>query len=230
MKPTLLLPLALLAACGTTDEHAAEPGGEHATTTGWISLFDGETTDGWRAYKKDVVPAAWSVVDGNLVLDGSGGDLITHEQYGDFELELEWMISPGGNSGIFFRATEETGTIYMNSAEIQILDNAGTGTDPASLHAAGSNYALHAPDGDYANPAGEWNHVRLVCRGPNVKQWLNGHLICDYDLWSEEWEALVEGSKFRQWPEYGRAAVGHIGLQDHGNRVAFRNIRLLPLD
>lgn len=231
MRTALLLLLAPLAAChAPRDTDAGGDADEAATSTGWVTLFDGESTDGWRGYRQEAVPASWKAEGGALVLDGSGGDLITREQYGDFVLELEWQISEGGNSGIFFRATEETGTIYMNSAEIQILDNAGTGTDPTSVHGAGANYALHAPPGDFARPAGEWNHARIECRGPNVKQWMNGHLICEYDLWSPEWEALVASSKFRQWPEYGRAPRGHIGLQDHGNRVLFREIRLLPLD
>ena len=226
MRSSLLVPfLLLLPACRSTEE-ADEP----TTDTDWIALFDGETTDGWRGYRSDEVPAAWQVVDGALVLDGSGGDLITVDTYGDFVLELEWKISPGGNSGVFFRATEDTDVIYMNAAEIQVLDNAGTGMEPTSVHAAGANYALHGPPGDFARPAGEWNHMRIECRGPRVVQFLNGHLVCEYELWSPEWEALVAASKFSAWPGYGRATRGHIGLQDHGNRVAYRDIRLLALD
>jgi hypothetical protein len=223
---TPLLAVLLFAACSSTEDADEAV----ATTTGWIALFDGETTDGWRGYRRDDVPSAWRVVDGALVLEGSGGDLITAQQYGDFVLELEWKISTGGNSGLFCRATEDTDVIYMNSAEVQVLDNAGTGTEPTSVHAAGANYALHGPPGDFAKPAGEWNHLRIECRGPRVVQHLNGQLVCEYDLWSPEWEALVAASKFSAWPEYGRASRGHIGLQDHGNRVAYRNIRLLPLD
>ena len=221
--PTFALLLPALFACHATDEevHPDPPAPE------WILL---DSAEHWRGYKSESIPDAWTIEDGVIALDGSGGDLITREQFEDFALELEWRISERGNSGIFYRATEETGVIYENAAEMQVLDNAGTGTEPTSVHAAGANYALHGPPADFSKPAGEWNHVRIVCEGPNVKHFLNGNLVCDYDMGSEEWNELVAASKFAQWPPYGQAMRGHIGLQDHGNAVWYRNARILVLD
>lgn len=199
-----------------------------AAGAAWVSLFDGETTDGWRGFKRDDVPAGWQVVDGALTRVDGGGDLITEEMFGDFELELEWRITPAGNSGIMFRITEDFDATYFTAPEMQVLDDTGhEGLDPR--HSAGANYALHAPVGKQLAPVGEWNRVRIVARGAHVEHWLNGVKVVEYELWSPEWTELVANSKFVEWPRYGKNERGHIGLQDHGNEVAYRNIRIRPL-
>jgi hypothetical protein len=142
---------------------------------------------------------------------------------------LEWKVGPGGNSGVFFRATEDVEWIYHGAPEMQILDDEAHRDGLSRMTAAGSNYELHpAPEG-VVRPAGEWNHVRLVVDGANVEHWLNGERIVAYELWSPDWEERVRNSKFAEWPEYGRARSGHIGLQDHGDPVAFRNIKIREL-
>ncbi len=196
---------------------------------GWRLLFDGKTTAGWRGYKQQGMPEGWQVVDGALTRVGQAGDIVTVEQFQDFELTLEWMVEPGGNSGIFFRASEDTDWIYQNAPEMQVLDDAAHQDGLQRETAAGSNYALHpAPEG-VVKPAGEWNSVRIVVRGNHVEQWMNGVKVVEYELGSADWEQRVANSKFSAWPRYGRNPRGHIGLQDHGDRVAFRNIKIREL-
>jgi hypothetical protein len=203
---------------------------EEERAAGWQLLFDGQTMAGWRGFRRDELPAGWQAADGKLKRVAQGGDIITTEQYGSFELELEWRIETGGNSGIFFHVTEDADHVWQTGPEMQILDNAAhrDGLQPET--SAGSNYALHAPARDVSRPAGEWNQVRLVVQGDHVEHWLNGEKIVEYELGSDDWKARVEASKFRDMPGYGRARSGHIALQDHGDPVAFRNIRIRILD
>ena len=194
---------------------------------GWKLLFDG-TLEGWRGYRREDVPSGWQARDGALVFTpGSrGGTIMTVDQYADFELALEWKITEGGNSGVFYRATEDEVRPYWTGPEMQILDNAGHRDGATPETSAGSNYALHAPTEDVTRPVGEWNQVRIVLRGAQVEHWMNGVRIVAYELWTDEWRALVQRSKFEEWPRYGMASAGHIGLQDHGDPVWFRNIRI----
>lgn len=194
---------------------------------GWRLLLDG-TPDAWRGYRRDDVPGGWSVVGGTLALTpgADGGTLITREQFADFELALEWKVAEGGNSGVFYRATEAERAPYWTGPELQVLDNAGHPDGRTPETTAGANYGLHAPVRDVTRPAGEWNHVRIVVRGASVEHWMNGVRIVVYELWTDEWRAAVAATKFAEWPGYGMAAAGHVGLQDHGDPVWFRNIRI----
>jgi hypothetical protein len=162
--------------------------------------------------------------------EGERGDIITNEMYEDFELRLEWKISPGGNSGIMFGVSEATRRTYEAGPEMQVLDNAGHADGQAPVTSAGSNYALHAPSVDATRPVGEWNEVRLIVIDGQVEHWMNGQQIVAYELGSDEWEHLVADSKFAEWPEYGRQAEGHLALQDHGNHVWYRNIRIRRIE
>ncbi len=194
---------------------------------GWALLFDG-TLDGWRGYQRDDPPGAWSVQDGALAFTpgGDGGDLMTTEQYGDFELSFEWRILEGGNSGVFYRATEAERAPYWTGPEYQILDNAGHADGAQPETSAGANYALHGPASDVTLPLGEWNRARIVVNGPRVEHWLNGVKLLEYELWSDDWRETVSRTKFADWPGYGLARTGHIGLQDHGDPVWYRNIKI----
>jgi predicted dehydrogenase len=168
---------------------------------------------------------------GFRALEPRGGDLITREQYDDFELELEWRISEGGNSGIFYRVSEdaEYSRTYQTGPEFQVLDNDGHSDGVTEAHRAGANYALHAPSRDVTRPVGEWNTVRIVADSAHVEHWLNGEKIVEYEQWSDEWQRLVDESKFIDMPGYGQYHRGHIALQDHGDRVWYRNVRIRPL-
>lgn len=205
------------------DRSPAPPSGE------WRSLFDGETLAGWRGYQRDDVGDGWAVVDGNLTRVGRAGDIVTVDQFANFVLELEWTVAPGGNSGIFIRATEDGEKIYHGAPEMQVLDDARHPDGASLLTSAGADYGLHPVPEHVAKPPGEWNAARIVAEGNHIEYWLNGDKVVEYDLWSPDWEARVANSKFSQWPNYGRATRGHIGLQDHGDWVAFRNIRIREL-
>ena len=196
---------------------------------GWRLLFDGGTLEGWRRYDGGEMTDGWRVEDGDLVHVGGGFDIIHEEPFADFELSLEWMVEPGGNSGIFYRAALGEDDIFNTAPEMQVLDNAGHADGRNPLTSAGANYALHAPSADFTNPAGEWNSVGITVAGNSVEHRMNGELIVSYELGSPEWRDLVENSKFAEWPRYGKAASGHIGLQDHGDVVRYRNIKVKEL-
>jgi hypothetical protein len=195
----------------------------------WRTLFDGRSLDAWRGFKKDSVPAGWQVVDGALTRVGEGGDLITKDAFGDFELTLDWKVAEGGNSGIMYRVTEDAAATYETGPEMQVLDDARHKDGQSRLTSAGSAYGLYAAPAGVVKPAGEWNAVRIVVRGNQVEHWLNGTKVVEYELGSPDWEAKVKATKFKQWPGYGRAASGHIALQDHGDRVAYRDIKIRTL-
>ncbi len=197
---------------------------------GWTLLFDGATTRGWRGYRKPDMPAGWQVLDGALTRVAPAGDIITERDFKDFELVLEWKVAPGGNSGIFFRVTEEGEEAYHTGPEMQILDDAAHPDGRSRLTAAGAAYGLYPAPAGIVKPAGEWNQVRLVVRGPMVEQWLNGVKVVAYELLSPEWQRKVAASKFSEWSGYGRARRGYIALQDHGDGVAFRGIKIRELD
>jgi len=155
---------------------------------------------------------------------------MTREQFANFELMLEWKIAPGGNSGIMYRVTEEYDYSYKSGPEMQVLDDAAHEDAQSRLTAAGSNYALYPAPAGVVKPAGEWNLVRLVVNRNHVEHWLNGQKVVEYELMSPDWETRVKQSKFVEWPNYGRATQGHIALQDHGDQVAYRNIKIQVLN
>jgi len=196
----------------------------------WKLLFDGKTTAGWRGFKKDSMPSGWKVVDGALTRVAPAGDIMTRDKYANFELSLEWNISEGGNSGIFYRASEDDSEIYWTAPEMQVLDDARHADGLSRLTAAGSDYGLYPSPAGVVKPAGQWNLVRIVVQGNHVEHWLNGVKVVAYELGSPDWESKVKASKFAPHVHYGRNAEGYIGLQDHGDRVAYRNIkvRVLP--
>jgi hypothetical protein len=212
-----------------TQETAMTTSTSEQGAAGWRSLFDGSTTAGWRGYKRSDVPGGWRVVDGALTRVGSGGDIITTDQFGNFELSLEWKVQPRGNSGVFYRVTEEGDHTYFTGPEMQVLDDAGHPDGKSRLTSAGANYGLHPAPAGVVRPAGQWNEARVLANGAHVEHWLNGTKVVEYELWSPDWEKRVRESKFAEWPKYGRATRGHIGLQDHGDTVAFRNIKIRVL-
>lgn len=198
-------------------------------TAGWRLLFDGHATEAWRGYMRAELPAGWQAVDGSLTRVAAAGDIITVDTFDDFELVFEFNVEPGGNSGIFIRAIEGPEQVWYAAPEYQILDDERHRDGASPLTSTGANYAVHPAPRGIARPAGEWNAGRILVDGSHVEHWLNGVKIVDYELGSDDWKRRVAESKFRQWPDYGQAPGGHIGLQDHGSRVAYRNLKVRPL-
>jgi hypothetical protein len=193
---------------------------------GWKPLFDGRTTAGWRGFKKDVMPDGWTVEAGALVRLRGGGDIVTADAYGDFELSIEWKVAEGGNSGILFRVTEDEGTPWATGPEMQVLDNARNDSGRNPLATAGACCHLYAPSKDVSRPAGQWNQARIVAKGARVEHWLNGEKIVEYEIGTDDWKARVAASPFKAMPRFGANAKGLICLQDHGDRVEFRSIKI----
>jgi hypothetical protein len=197
------------------------------SASAWRPLFDGKSLDAWRGYKTDKIPDGWRIENGTLSKDKPVADIVTKEQFGDFELELEWKIGEAGNAGIFYRGTEEYERIYWSAPEYQLLDDLKGADNKSRLTAAGAAYAILPSPPGQLKPVGEWNRARIVAKGSHVEHWLNGSKLLEYELGSPDWEAKVKASKFNAWPNYGRAKRGHIALQgDHEGSLAFRNIRI----
>jgi hypothetical protein len=197
--------------------------------TRWKSLFDGKTTAGWRGYRSKTMPAGWQVIDGALTRVDSAGDIVTNDKYANFELELNWKVAEGGNSGIFYRVSEDSDYPWETGLEMQVLDDARHPDGRSPLTSAGSLFGIYPAPRGVVRPAGEWNAVRIVVRGHHIEHWLNGVKVVEAELGSPDWQARVKQSKFATMPGYGRNDTGYIGLQDHGNRVAYRFIRIRPL-
>ncbi len=201
-----------------------------AASDGWRSLVAGNSLAGWRGYRSPDVPAAWTVSDGMLTKTVGTRDLITRDEFSNFELEWDWKVATGGNAGVFYRATEEYDHPYWSGTEYQLLDDPNAPDGRSRLTAAGAVYGLYpAPEG-VVKAAGEWNTSRIVARGAHIEHWLNGRKLAEYEAGSPEWEAKVRASKFARWPNYGRAKRGHIAIQgDHQGALAIRNMRVREL-
>jgi len=219
----------LFATCTLTavaeDQHNSLTAEEKAA--GWQLLFDGEWPEQWRNFKKDHISEGWTVEEGTLVRkERRAGDLITKDQFGAFEMVLDYNISKGGNSGLMYHVTEEARTPWQTGPEIQIQDNID-GHDPQK---AGWMYALYPAEVDTTNPPGEWNTIRILITPEKCVHWMNGTKYCEYVKGSDDWNARVAKTKFKKYPKFGVPTRGHICLQDHGNLVSFRNIKIRPID
>jgi hypothetical protein len=209
----------------------------------WISLFDGKTTKGWHTYGKDAVGEAWQVVDGALMLDPThkdgwqikgGGDIVSDESFGDFHLQLEWKISKDGNSGVIFFIQDEPkkyNYIWYTGPEMQVLDNDGHSDGKIQKHRAGNLYDLVAGTEGAVKAVGEWNLVDIISEKGTLTLKLNGITTVTTTLGDDQWKNLINNSKFSKGesPDFGKIFTGHIGLQDHGNKVWYRNIRIKRL-
>lgn len=197
---------------------------------GWKLLFNGKNLAGWKTFQGKEI-SGWHVVDGVLNNSGvgsdHGGDIVTREKFQDFEISLEWKIAPQSNSGIFYHVNEKIGkAIYESGPEYQLLDDKGW---PDKLHAdqySGANYGMNAPAKTAVKEVGEWNQARIIVDGTHVQHFLNGVKVVDYYLWDSEWKTLKEKGKWKDYPYYGMAKKGNIGLQDHGGLAQFRNIKI----
>ncbi len=203
------------------------------TESEWISLMDASK---WRGYNQDSLPSNWAVKDGVIECFGKagdvGGDIISSEQYDNFELSLEWKISTGGNSGIFYHVVEDTiyHSPYQTGAEYQILDDVGFTQPVEDWQTTGANYAMHvANDKKKLNAVGEWNSTRIIFNKGKVEHWLNGEKIVEFDKFSNDWKEKRNSGKWNDFPDYGKANNGYLGLQDHGDGVWFRAVKVKKL-
>jgi cytochrome c len=205
--------------------------------SGWKLLFDGKTTSGWRAFKSDKIGSAWKVKDGALYLDNSkkkdwqtvgGGDIVTNEEYENFELSLEWKLQKCGNSGVIFNVVEadKYDYVWQTGPEMQVLDNICHPDGRIEKHRAGDLYDLIESKFVAVNPAGEWNQARLISNNGKYEFWLNGYKVVEFTMHDDQWNEMVKKSKFKDMPDFGKATKGHISLQDHGDQVWYRNIKI----
>ena len=229
--------LTLIAQRMLAEETAPNTLTDEEKKAGFKLLFDGRTTDGWRGYKMEKMPPGWKVIDGILtrVAGGAGGkgagggdDLVTKDQYDNFELRLQWRVGHGVNSGILYRVTEDAVTSWHVAPEMQVLEKVGFG-DPNPLHHAGALYDLYAPSKDTTRPEGEWNEVKLVVNGNHIEHWLNGEKVVECEMNSADWKERIAKSKFKDRPNFAKATKGYICLQDHSGKIEYRNIRVRPL-
>ena len=222
--------LALIAGAALASDQQA-----HNTLTaaekafGWRLLFDGKTLNDWREFKKTTIGPGWQVKDGEIALvdPAKADDIITTGKYADFELVFDWKISKNGNSGVYYHVIETGDHGYETGPEYQLLDNAH-GEPPAQQ--AASLFGLYAPSQDVTKPVGEFNHARIVVDHGHVEHWLNGVKVADYQIGSADFKARVARSKFALWPAFAAAETGYISLQDHESVVAFRDIKIKPLN
>jgi type 1 glutamine amidotransferase len=199
---------------------------------GWTLLFDGTATKGLKGYKQDKMPdKGWAVTDGTLrhAAGGGGGDLSTTKEYGDFEFCCDWKATPGANSGIIYRVIESPEYTWQTGREMQILDNDKHADGKKPKTRAGTMYDLFATSAEVCRPAGEWNHACVVCKGTHLEHWLNGIKVVDVDTTSDEYKKALAASKFKDMTGFGTSLKGHICLQDHGDEVWFRDIKVREL-
>jgi cytochrome c len=205
-------------------------------TAGWELLFDGKSIDQWKRFKKGGTTPVWKVKDGTLALDkamkkGEDHDIVTVKEYENFELVLEWKIDKNGNSGIIFNIVDN-GTYdypWLTGAEMQVLDNLGHPDAAFEKHRAGDLYDLIATKYVTVNPAREWNYVRIISNNGSVEFWQNGYKVVEFQMHNDAWIDMINNSKFKDMPDFGRAKKGRIALQDHGDNVWFKNIRIREL-
>ena len=211
----------------------------------WIDLFDGKSTDGWRAYNGKEMPEKWAAIDGELTFDTDlkledewmgGGDIIYYkEEFEYFELYLEWKLPKGGNSGVFYNVQEGFQAPYAISPEYQLLDDIGweeiNNAKLEEWQKAGANYAMHEADlsKKQLNPAGQWNSSKILYTEKKVQQWLNGKLLVEFVPYSKEWYLKRDSGKWDDYPDYGKFKKGYIALQDHDSPIWFRNIKIRKL-
>ena len=199
---------------------------------GWRLLFDGKNVDQWRGFKMQTLPPGWAAESGALVHTPGEGtrDLISKDQFGDFDFQFDWQLQERGNSGVMFYVTEAGSATYHTGPEYQLLHNAGHRDGKNPLTSAGACYALYAPAKDATKPVGEWNRSRIIVDKGHAEHWLNSEKVVEYEIGSPDWLAKVAGSKFKEWKEFGLARRGHLALQEHGGRVAYKNLKIRTLN
>ncbi len=236
----IIVSIAIMVACGSSStpdanqQAAAVADSSDSTESAgeWEVLFDGNSMEKWRGYRKgENEPVNWEVKDGMLTSSGGHGDLISKEEFREFDLEFDWKIAKAGNSGVmYYVAEEDYKEAYYTGPEYQIIDDEGYPRKLDSTRKSGANYAMQAPSSYPSKKVGEaFNTGRIVANKGHIEHYINGVKVVEYDLWTPEWENKVKETKFADMPGYGRFKEGHIALQDHGDQVWFKNIRIKRL-
>lgn len=238
--------MVLIFSCGKPPKQTEIPAQPNTLTeeekaNGWELLFDGQTLNGWKRYGADTIGPLWMIQEGVLVCNGEGlgegtegvgGSLMTLKQFGNFELSVDWKISPGGNSGIIYHAIEkpEYAHDYETGPEYQLIDDAGWKDSLNAAQKAGSNYDMYpAPPNKKLNPVGEWNTAKIIYKDGHVEHWLNGEKTVEFQEGDADYQQRYQKSKWKDYPGWNISKVGSISLQDHGANVYFRNIKIKTL-
>ena len=253
MRLILFAALSLFAACGPKPQSSGSQATENDTTMnasansgaanmltdaerseGWTLLFDGQSKTGWHSYLNKTNLESWKVQDGTLTLDpkgGGGGSILTDQEYGNYHLKLDWKISPNGNSGIIFNVKEapEFESDYFTGPEMQVLDNNGHADAKIHKHRAGDLYDLIPSSPETVKPVGEWNTAEILVTNDSLEFRLNGPTVVKTAIWDDNWKQMIANSKFKEWTSFGTFKSGKISLQDHGDQVWFRNIKIRKL-
>ncbi len=233
----------LLSACSSSKQLTAEKANTLSAkekNDGWQLLFNGTTTEGWHTYGRAAVGQAWKINDGVLYFDTTrvngrrtgGGDITTNKEYENFHLKMEWKIAPGGNSGIIFLVNEDTSkyrATYATGLEMQVIDNNGHADAKFTKHRAGDLYDIIASSKETVKPLNEWNLAEIKMNQGKLDLYLNGENIVSTELWNDNWKTLIDNSKFKTWGGFAKFKKGKIALQDHGDMVWFRNIKIKEL-
>jgi hypothetical protein len=252
MRPTFLTSAAMslfaagIVSCGSgtavkpdsvvTDTTAAVK--PEAANDGWVSLFDGKSLAGWHGFnRKGDVVKNWDIEDGALVClgaakDAHGGDIVTDGMYGNFEITWEWKVNSGSNSGLMYHVIEDPKykAPYETGPEYQMIDDIGFPEKLQDWQKTGADYAMTvANDKKNLKPVGEWNSSKIIFKDAHVEHWLNGEKIVEFQAWTDDWNKRRTTGKWKDFPDYGKAKTGGIALQDHGNKVFFKNIRIHKL-
>ncbi len=220
---------------------STENANKEKTDSGWVSLFDGKSLKGWHNYGKTTVGEAWKIEGETFYLDTTkkegwqtvaGGDIVTDEEFENFHLQLDWKIAAGGNSGIIFNVHEDTSKyayVWHTGPEMQVLDNAAHPDSKIIKHRAGDLYDLITSTPETVKPAGEWNHAEIISNSGMLEFMLNGAKVVSVQMWDDAWKKMIAGSKFKEWSDFGTYKKGHIALQDHGNTVWYKNVKIKRL-
>jgi Domain of Unknown Function (DUF1080) len=228
-----LAALALFALTATAGDPAPNTLTEKEKADGWKLLFDGKTSAGWHAFRGKDLPDKWKVVEGALVISPkngkNGGDIVTDDEFDNFDLTFEWKVTSGANSGVMYRVSETENAPFFTGPEYQVLDNKKHPDGRSKLTSAASCYALYAPSEDATKPVGEWNKARILVNGNKVEHWLNGKKVVEYEFGSDDWTTRVGKSKFKEWKKFGTMKKGKIDLQDHGDEVHYRSVKIKAL-
>jgi hypothetical protein len=232
---SLIITTLVLFSCSSSKNIADNQLSKKEKNNGYTLLFDGATTNGWRGYQNKPI-TSWSIENGTLHCIGTAAnygamatDLVTEKQYENFELTLDWKISPKGNSGILYMVTETEPHSSSSGPEYQIIDDVNFPQKLEDWQHTAANYAMNTAPTANPNPAGEWNHARIIVNGNHVEHWLNGKKVVEYELYSPDWQKRKMAGKWKDAPNYAKSKRGHIAFQNHGSEAWFKNIKIKEL-